>query len=79
MTPNASDTGGTFVGQFYTDPFTLVNFSGTFAGPKTAPTGLTGTWGSGNVTIVFGTHVIGAGRYGTRTVRYLVAGSGSLS
>ncbi len=77
MTPNADDSGGTFAGQFYIDSYTVVSFSGGYTGPKTAPTGLTGTWDNGNVTIVFGTHIIGAGRYGPRTVRYLMAGSGS--
>lgn len=83
MTANAGNTGGTFTGGLWLDRSTFVNFSGTYAGSLYSNTsatiaGLQGTWVTGNVTTVFGTHIIGGGRYGTRTVRYVVAGSGSL-
>src|SRR5882724_5509636 len=84
LVPNADNTGGTFTGTIWLDRVTLVDFSGTYFGsiapfPATTTatiTSLSGSWSTGNVTSVFGSHEIGAGRYGKRTVRYLVSGSG---
>ena len=84
LTPNADNTGGTFTGQIWLDHVTLVDFSGSYFG-SIAPfpaqttatiTGLSGTWETGNVTSVFGTHQIGCGRNCLRTKTYLVSGSG---
>lgn len=85
LTPNADNTGGTFVGKIWLDRVTLVDFSGTYFG-TIAPfpsettamiTSLSGSWTTGNVSSVFGTHSVGCGRNCVRTKTYLMAGSGT--